>query len=56
MPWLIQLEDGEWYLNADNIRILQEGIGEVIGAVRSETGAAATAIFPVSIHSKTEEN
>ncbi len=47
VPWLIRHED-KWYLSSDNIRTLQEGIGDIIGAERSQTGAAATAVFPVS--------
>ncbi len=47
VPWLVQLEDGDLYLSADNIRNLQESLGAEFGAERSATGAAATTALPV---------
>ncbi len=46
VPWLVDRHGGR-YLSASNLRILQAGIGGLVGAKNSGTGGAASAEFVV---------
>ncbi len=48
MPWLGKdAADGHWYIRADTVRDMQEGISKCLGGSKKDRGAAASALFPV---------
>ncbi len=48
VPWLGKdAADGHWYIRADTVRDMQEGISKFLGGSKKDRGAAASALFPV---------